>query len=150
MTTNSNGGIIRSGTNGSYTYSVKDNFGDKPVIEVNWFSAARYCNWLHNNKPTGNRNSSTTEDGAYTLIGFPNETSAVARKSGAKYYIPTENEWYKAAFYKGGGTNAGYWLYSTQRSDTPPTCVTANSVGDGPYTPTSSTTTTTTTTTLAP
>jgi Sulfatase-modifying factor enzyme 1/PEP-CTERM motif len=29
------------------------------------------------------------------------------------------NEWYKAAYYKGGGANAGYWLYPTQ-SDTKP------------------------------
>ena len=50
--------------------------------------------------------------------------------SGATYYIPTENQWYKAAYYKGGGTNAGYWNYATQ-SDTAPTAVTAGSTGIG-------------------
>lgn len=34
--------------------------------------------------------------------------------------LPSEDEWYKAAYYKGGGTNAGYWEYATQ-SDNPPT-----------------------------
>lgn len=38
----------------------------------------------------------------------------------ARYWVPSENEWYKAAFYKGGGTDAGYWAYPTQ-SDLPPT-----------------------------
>jgi len=33
--------------------------------------------------------------------------------------MPLENEWYKAAYYKGGSTNAGYWTYATQ-SDTAP------------------------------
>ena len=34
--------------------------------------------------------------------------------------LPSEDEWYKAAYYKGGGTDAGYWDYATQ-SDTAPT-----------------------------
>jgi formylglycine-generating enzyme required for sulfatase activity len=49
---------------------------------------------------------------------------------GATFYIPTENQQYKAAYYKGGGTDAGYWNYAT-RSDTAPTAVTADSTGIG-------------------
>ncbi len=33
--------------------------------------------------------------------------------------MTSEDEWYKAAHYKGGSTSAGYWLYETQ-SDTAP------------------------------
>ena len=33
--------------------------------------------------------------------------------------MTSEDEWYKAAYYKGGGTNAGYWDYPTS-SDTAP------------------------------
>ena len=36
------------------------------------------------------------------------------------WLLPSENEWYKAAFYKGGSANAGYWTYATQ-SNNPPT-----------------------------
>jgi hypothetical protein len=46
--------------------------------------------------------------------------------AGALYRLPTEDEWYKAAYYKGGSTNAGYWVYAT-RSDTAP----GNTIGDG-------------------
>lgn len=46
--------------------------------------------------------------------------SSVVRKPGALVFLPSEAEWYKAAYYKGGGTDAGYWDYPTQ-SDTPPT-----------------------------
>ena len=33
--------------------------------------------------------------------------------------IPSEDEWYKAAYFKGGSTSAGYWVYPT-RSNTAP------------------------------
>ena len=59
------GGISRSGTPGSYTYSAKTNMGDKPVNYIMWFDAARVSNWLMN----GATSSSSTETGAYTLVG---------------------------------------------------------------------------------
>ena len=39
------------------------------------------------------------------------------------YRIPLENEWYKAAYYKGGSTNAGYWTYATQSNVAPGTTI---------------------------
>ena len=104
-------------------YAVKPDFGDKPVNYVSWFDAARVCNWLMN----GATGTSSTETGAYTLSGT---STAPAANPGATFYIPTENQWYKAAYYKGGGTNAGYWTYATQ-SDTAPTAVTAGLTGIG-------------------
>ena len=118
-------GITRAGTSGSYTYSVKNNMGDKPVNFVDWFAAARVSNWLMN----GATGTSSTETGAYTLVGGTSGT-APAVNNGATFYIPTEDQWYKAAYYKGGGTNAGYWDYATQ-SNTAPTAVTSGSTGIG-------------------
>jgi len=100
--------------------------GDKPVNYVSWFDAARVANWLMN----GATPSSNTEDGAYTLVEGQTTGTAPARNNGATFYIPTEDQWYKAAYYKGGGTNAGYWDYAT-RSDTAPTAVTAGVTGIG-------------------
>ena len=99
--------------------------GDKPVNYVSWFDAARVANWLMN----GATGTSSMETGAYTLN---NATSgnAPAVNSGATFYIPTEDQWYKAAYYKGGSTNAGYWNYATQ-SDAAPTAVTADGTGIG-------------------
>lgn len=127
-------GLLRSGSSGSYTYSAKANYENKPIIWISWFNAARYCNWLHNNKPSGSQNSSTTEDGAYTLNGVTVGVTK-SRNSEAKYVIPSENEWYKAAYYKGAGINSGYWTYATQK-DIAPTCVIADAEGDGPATST--------------
>jgi hypothetical protein len=121
------GGIIRSGISGSYIYTVKNNYQNKPVVFVNWYNAARYCNWLHNSKPTGNQNNSTTENGAYQLTG---NTNSPNRTINAQFFIPNGNEWQKAAFYKAGGTSSGYWNYATA-SDSLPTCVLSNSLGNG-------------------
>ena len=46
---------------------------------------------------------------------------AVTKTTSATYWIPTENEWYKAAYYKSGGTNAGYWTYTTKSNTAPST-----------------------------
>jgi len=117
-------GITRSGSSGSYTYSVASDWTSRPVIKVSWGDAARFANWLTHGQPTGAQDASTTEDGSYYLNGAINDAEllAVVRKSheqGGRYYIPTEDEWYKAAYYKGGGTNAGYWDYPTTSNTAP-------------------------------
>jgi formylglycine-generating enzyme required for sulfatase activity len=125
--------ITRSGNSGGYIYTVKPNYDDKPVVYVSWFCCARYCNWLHNGKPIGYQNIFTTEDGAYALNGRiygdgDPAFNAVIKKVAAKYHIPTEDEWYKAAYYNGGGV---YWKYATQSNEAP-VAIEANSFGDGP------------------
>ena len=101
-----------------YFYSTKPGREKWPINYVSWFSAARFCNWVHNGTPDGDEGDNTTETGAYTLQGRMNGTT-IPLNDGAKCYIPSEDQWYKAAYYKGGGTNSGYYVYPTQ-SDTPP------------------------------
>ncbi|MCY3017042.1 MAG: SUMF1/EgtB/PvdO family nonheme iron enzyme [Planctomycetota bacterium] len=126
MGSDARGGISRSGSSGSYSYSVKTDMGDKPVTYVSWFDAARVSNWYMN----GATSSSSTETGAYTLVSGQVSDTAPAVNPGATFYVPTADQWYKAAYYKGGGTSAGYWNYATQ-SDSAPTAVTAGSTGIG-------------------
>jgi sulfatase modifying factor 1 len=126
MGSSARGGIVLTATATlGLKYSTKTNMGDKPVNFVNWFDAARVSNWLHN----GATSIASTETGAYTLAGGTSG-AAVALNSGAQYWVPTENQWYKASYYKGSGTNAGYWNYSTA-SDTLPTEVSATLTGSG-------------------
>ncbi len=125
MGSDARGGIsFTSGAASGSKYAVITNMGDKPMNYVSWWDAARVANWLQNGQGSG-----STETGAYTLSGG---TSGIAPavNPGASYFLPTENQWYKAAYYKGGSTNAGYWDYAT-KSDTAPTAVTANSTGVG-------------------
>lgn len=125
MGSNGRGGISfdNLAANGS-KYSVRTNMGNKPVNFVSWYDAARFSNWVHNGQRSGG-----TETGAYTLNG---STGMPTKNSKAKVWIPSLDEWYKAAYYdptsgSGGGDN--YWRYATQ-SNIGPTGATANATGD--------------------
>jgi formylglycine-generating enzyme required for sulfatase activity len=102
MTIDVRGGINRSGSAGSYTYTVKDNMGNKPVNFISWFDAARLANWLHTGGFTpdndGDPTLPNTEDGAYTLSG--GVAGIFTKNPNAIFWVPSEDEWYKAAFYK--------------------------------------------------
>ncbi|MFO0831251.1 MAG: SUMF1/EgtB/PvdO family nonheme iron enzyme [Phycisphaerales bacterium] len=100
-----------------------------PVGATDWRSAAIYCNWLHNNKAT---NHDAFTGGAYDVSTFgyitlPNGvlafTDQAERSPGARYFIPTLDEWIKAAHYdptkvNSDGSVGGYWTYSNT-SNTP-------------------------------
>jgi formylglycine-generating enzyme len=120
-------GIQQNGSSGNYTYSVIGS-ANRPITYVSWFDAARFANWMTNGQGSG-----STETGAYTLNGATSG-DAVAANPGAAFRLPTENEWYKAAYYSPnyvspddetnlGGPGVpgvpGYYAYATQ-SDTAP------------------------------
>jgi formylglycine-generating enzyme required for sulfatase activity len=126
------GGIVRSGSDGSYTYAAKPGFAARPVVYVNFFDALRFANWLHNGQ-----GSADTEAGAYTLtpnpgnLPYPANGGSVVREPNATVFIPNENEWYKAAYHAGGPI---YFNFPT-RSNVAPTAQpppgTANSANYG-------------------
>jgi len=113
-------GIEQSGADGSYTYTMIGS-GDRPVTYVSWFDCARFCNWLHNGRPTGAQDVGTTERGAYTLDGATSG-AGFTRVWAAKYWIPSVDEWYKAAYHQPsgqGGDSDNYWLYPTGSNAAP-------------------------------
>ena len=103
--------IQRSGSSGSYSYSVAADWANRAVGHVSWGDAARFANWLHNGQPTGAQGLSTTEDGSYFLNGamFNSELLAIAREPDATWVISSEDEWYKAAYHKNDGVTGTYW-----------------------------------------
>ncbi len=122
MESNARGGIRQTGADGSYGYTAKSAMCDKPVTYVSWFDCARFCNWLHNGMATGAQDASTTEQGAYTLDGETSGRLDITRNAGAKYWIPSEDEWYKAAYHQpsgDGGDTDDYWLYPTMSNGVP-------------------------------
>lgn len=64
-----NGGIIRRGLPGSYSYFVIEGREQLPLIYLSCSDGARYCNWVENGCLRGAQASSTTEYGAYELSG---------------------------------------------------------------------------------
>ncbi|MFH1616488.1 MAG: SUMF1/EgtB/PvdO family nonheme iron enzyme, partial [Planctomycetota bacterium] len=85
---------------------------------------ARFANWMHN----GQQNDpNTAEYGAYDTntfyVDFPGSEyhyDQTHHDPNALYFLPTWDEWYKAAFYKRGDPNAGYWEYPVQCDTRPP------------------------------
>jgi formylglycine-generating enzyme len=82
--------------------------GSQPAASVSFNRAARFCNWL----TTGH-----WDQGYYTLNLAGNEIpnalghDAYAALYGTTYFIPTEDEWYKAAYYN--GNTGAYYDYPT-------------------------------------
>jgi formylglycine-generating enzyme len=137
-------GISRTGTSGAFTYSVIAPSGttpagasspaNRPITYVSWFDSARFANWVANGQPTGAQTSTTTENGAYDVNGATSGTAparnVINPNTGATptYVIPTENEWYKAAYYSPvlNSGSGGYYTYSTQSNTAP-----GNVIGSG-------------------
>jgi formylglycine-generating enzyme required for sulfatase activity len=128
----SRGGIVRTGASGTYSYSVKPDvptggpggtnytYGDKPVVYVSWFDAARFANWVNNGATAG----ASTETGAYTMANGV----GVSRNVGATWFLPTENQWYKAAYYD--GTASLYYDYPTKSNVAPDNHIPLNDSGN--------------------
>jgi formylglycine-generating enzyme required for sulfatase activity len=82
--------ILRSGIEGSYTYTVVAGKENQPVRYVNFYDGLRLANWLHNGQDDGD-----TETGAYNLsLGV-----YVDREDGARWALVSDDEWHKAAHY---------------------------------------------------
>lgn len=90
------GGITRSGTSGSYSYSAITGRGDLPVNYVSFYDAIRFANWLQNGQPIGPQDIATTEGGAYTITGQGVADNSIIRNEEATIALPTQDEWYKA------------------------------------------------------
>jgi len=126
-------GISRTGGSGSYAYSVLGS-ANRPITYVSWWDSARFSNWMANGQPTGAQTSTTTENGAYNVNGAISG-NAVAKNAtnpntsaAPTFFIPTENEWYKAAYYSPtlNSGSGGYYTYATQSNAAP-----GNVVGSG-------------------
>lgn len=114
-------GVSRSGAPGTYRYAVIGT-PDRPITFVSWWDAVRFANWMSNGQPSGLQTAATTENGAYTLLP-PYDHATVAKNAinpntrrPPLWWLPTENEWYKAAYYnptRNAGAG-GYHFYPIQ------------------------------------
>lgn len=116
---NSYAGIVLSDTSAS-GIAVREGFENKPASCMGIFAAAMYCNWLSN----GASENSAFATGVYDFetYGLSIDVLANADRSKGGYFLPTVDEWYKAAYYD--GEKDKYYLYATM-SDEPPTATAA-------------------------
>lgn len=91
---------------------------------ITWRSAAMYCNWLHNDRALTHE---AITSGAYDTSTFTTNPDGsfndqLTRSPGARYWIPSEDEWLKSAHYdpdRFGLGLGGWWTYPYQ-SESPP------------------------------
>jgi sulfatase modifying factor 1 len=119
--------IRRVNLPGGYEWRItgEENSGAR----IGFNAAAMYCNWLHNDKGTQPQSFLSGAYDVNTLYPNPNP-GPVFHSPGARFWIPSRDEWTKAMYYdphKHGQGQPGYWMYPIT-SDTPP-------VGGAPGTP---------------
>lgn len=102
--------------------------GMQPVGGATWRTCAMFCNWLHNNKAT---NREAFLNGAYDtstfgVIALPNGgfhfSDQFTHHADARYWIPTLDEWLKAAYYdpnRFGPGQGGWWQYNITSDSAP-------------------------------
>jgi hypothetical protein len=111
--------------------------GDKPAANMSWYEAAAFVNWLNTSKGyQAAYNLSFSSGWSMTLWGASEQASTGVdsgtnpyRHKDAFYFLPSEDEWYKAAYHQNDGVTANYWDYATG-SNTIPTAV-ASGTGAG-------------------
>jgi RHS repeat-associated protein len=122
MGSQANGGIVfNSAAVAGQKYLVKPgapsgapsgtSYGSMPVNYVTWFSAARFVNWLSNGQQAS---AASMETGTYTLNNAVSG-SIIARNSNATVFLPSADEWHKAAFFDG----SAYKTHATNSNSTP-------------------------------
>lgn len=80
--------------------------GSQPTASSSWYEAAKFANWL----TTGNAHSGAYQfDGSGVLTGV--DRAAALSIYDTVYVLPSEDEWYKAAYFKSDGT--AYTCYAT-------------------------------------
>jgi hypothetical protein len=92
---------------------------NKPATSLSWFEAATFVNWL--NTSTGSAPAYKFDGlGAFQLWqpGDPGyDPNNLFRNMQAHYFLPSADEWYKAAFFD--PTSGVYWDYPTGSNDPP-------------------------------
>jgi hypothetical protein len=106
--------------------------GNQPAT-VNWFQAASFTNWMNTSaghQPAYRLNAGLT---ALTLWSSGEAWQAggenLYRHKEAHYFLPSEDEWYKAAYHQNNGVTADYWDYATASNSVPTS--TSSGVGAG-------------------
>jgi len=96
---------------------------NQPAAYLSWFQAAAFVNWLNTSSGYQAAYNMSWNGSAYTMNlwnsseAWKNGGVNLYRHSNARYFLPNENEWYKAAYYN--PNNNTYSLYPTQSNIAP-------------------------------
>ncbi len=129
--------IVKASVLGALELTMADmtafggNVGARPATGISWNEAARFVNWLNQVEgfalaykfefqPGEGGYSANADIELWDLTDSGYDMDNPFRNTEARYFLPSEDEWYKAAYYSGSDTT--YYDYATA-SDTIPTAV---------------------------
>ncbi len=100
---------------------------DQPAAFIHWFEAAAFVNFLNQLGGFAPAYNIAWSEASQTWTMAPWDATLAwgaygenrFRHRDSRYFLPSEDEWFKAAYYKGGGTNAGFWAYPTAEGSAP-------------------------------
>ena len=111
--------------------------GSQPAANINWYEAAAFVNFLNTNSGKTAAYDLTFSSGSWSMALWSSEQAWTAggtnlyRNKDAFYFLPSENEWYKSAYYNAAGTN--YFLYPTASSSVPTAVASGTDAGSAVY-----------------
>ncbi len=102
-------------TQGVPQYTIAPGY-ENVAVGVGWRYAARYCNWLHNDRALTRE---AFDNGAYDATTFTSNPDGtfndqLTHNADARYWIPTLDEWVKGVHYdpdRYGPGQEGYWMF---------------------------------------
>ena len=110
--------------------------GNQPAANISWYEAAAFVNWL--NTSTGNQAAyNLTFSGSWSMTLWSSADAwqlggeNLYRHKDSEYFLTSENEWYKAAYYNPAGSN--YFLYPTASSSVPTAVGSGTDAGTAVY-----------------
>jgi formylglycine-generating enzyme required for sulfatase activity len=111
--------------------------GSQPAANISWYEAAAFVNFLNTNSGKTAAYALTFSDSQWSISLQSSSNAWTAggtnlyRNKDAYYFLPNENEWYKAAYYNAAGTN--YFLYPTASSSVPTAVASGTNAGTAVY-----------------
>ena len=111
--------------------------GNQPAATITWYEAAAFVNFLNTNSGKTAAYDLTFSNSQWSMALWSSEQAWTAggtnlyRNKDAFYFLPSENEWYKAAYYNPAGSN--YFLYPTASSSVPTSVTSGTSAGTAVY-----------------
>ena len=111
--------------------------GNQPAANISWYEAAAFVNFLNTNSGRTAAYDLTFSNGSWSMALWSSEQAwteggtNLYRNKDAFYFLPSANEWYKAAYYNPAGSN--YFLYPTASSSVPTAVASGTSAGTAVY-----------------
>lgn len=117
--------------------------GNQPATFMKWYEAAAFVNWLNTSTgylPAYNLTYNGGTDNSSWVMSLWSPADAwinggqnLYRNKDTHYFLPSENEWFKAAFHMNDGVTANYWNYATGSNSAPTPVASGTAAGTAVY-----------------